>query len=247
MRVGFLKLIKVEFNKLKGTKLIPIFILFPLIFCSLGLMNVIRYKEKFFSNTDPWSIVYEQNAIFYGGLFFQIMIAVIVGAIVGVEFKNNNLKNMFTLPIKKEQVYISKLIVVSLMILLNVVIFIVFIAVSGLIIIKPDKIPLYVIMSPLISFVSSLPIVAIYYYLNIRLRNRIIPIILSICLVFPTMIINSSKLWCVFPFAFPSHLIMAGTCFYSNSYSIVMVFVTIVSFGLFTRLGIRYFRRMDVR
>ncbi|WP_066504189.1 ABC transporter permease [Abyssisolibacter fermentans] len=243
--VGLMKLIKVEFNKLKGTKLLIIFMIFPILFCSLGFMNVVRYKELFLAN-DPWSSIYEQNAIFYGGVFFPILIAIVVGAVTRVEYKNNNLKKILSLPVKRESLYMSKFIATCIIILINVLIFIAFIVISAVLLIHPEHIPSFIITSPLIAFTVSLPIVAIYYYLNIRFKNMLIPLILAVCLILPTMMINATKFWFIFPFAYPSHLIMAGTSFYNNSISISMIVFAIIIFSLFISMGIKNFKKMDI-
>ncbi|MCT4619587.1 MAG: ABC transporter permease [Marinisporobacter sp.] len=243
---GLLKLIKVEFNKLKGTKSLPIFMFFPFFFFICGLMNVMKYKHIMLKN-DPWGHIYEQNAIAYGGIFFPIVTAIIIISLTKIEFKHNNFKKIFSLPVTRGKIYFAKFITCCLLTLTNVLIFIGFCILSAIIIIHTKQIPMYVVFSPLLAFVFSLPIMAIQYYLSIRFKNIVLPLGLAIILIIPTMIINATKFWFVFPFTYPSHVIMFGTNFYTKDIPYSMILIGITTFLIFINLGANYLNKIDIR
>lgn len=122
-------IIKAEYYKLKRIKSLHLVYLFPLLLIMVALYDFIRVAKNMDGHSDP--TIFFLSHLFAGffDFFSPFFIAIIVFAIVQIEFKNKSWENLMLLTRSKRDIFFSKLlIVVSFTILYCVVAYIGFIA-----------------------------------------------------------------------------------------------------------------------
>lgn len=71
--------------------------------------------------TNPWRDVLGKSVFMFYYLLYPILVAIFVYACCDVEYKNNNYKILFTIPVSKGKIFFSKAVFILLTILLSVI------------------------------------------------------------------------------------------------------------------------------
>ncbi len=202
-----LKIINSEFRKIKGLKSLFLAFLIPLVMVSIGLRNV--YKGLITTETDIWNSIYNQNAILYSGLLLPLIICIIIALQWRVEYKNGNITNLATLPIDLTKLYIGKVLSTLIIISLNILCFIIILLISSRILAPSESIKLYIITSPLIALICSLPLILIYHFISMTFKNFLFPLGVGLFTTFISFLLQSTS----FSIFIPSTYIYKGSFF----------------------------------
>ena len=127
-----------------------------------------------------------------------MFIVLITSLIIQVEHKSSGIKHLFALPIPKWSVYFSKLTIVLFSIIITYIYFFVAVLVFGTLLglfhsdlgfldFQPDILK-YIKMLGL-SFIASLGIVGIQFWLSFRFKNFIIPLGIGMTLVIVGLVV----------------------------------------------------------
>lgn len=234
------KAFSVELLKLKHSKMLGIVMFVPLFFVMLGFLNFLRYRELFTSKgQNVWQQVYTQSSIFYGLFLIALFITIIMAILVRIENSEDNFKRLLTLPIKRSDVYIAKLVVGCGIVLLNLFIFVLLVIVAGVIVAPvSESMPMNLIYSPMLCFVASLPVIAVQYYLSMKFKNIAVPLGVGVVFSFPSVLINNTKYWILFPWAYPGRAMLNGgnmsfPCPNSMYITAIIVFIAFVLLGMY--------------
>lgn len=234
------KAFSVELLKLKHSKMLGIVMFAPLFFVMLGFSNFLRYRELFTSKgQNVWQQVYTQSSIFYGLFLIALFITIIMAILVRIEDSEDNFKRLLTLPIKRSDVYIAKLVVGCGIVLLNLFIFVLLVIVAGVIVAPVrESMPMNLIYSPMLCFVASLPVIAVQYYLSMKFKNIAVPLGVGVVFSLPSVLINNTKYWILFPWAYPGRAMLNGgnmsfPCPNSMYITAIIVFIAFVLLGMY--------------
>ncbi|MGL5711987.1 MAG: ABC transporter permease, partial [Paraclostridium sp.] len=113
------KLVYCEFIKIIKNKSNIIAFLFPLVFVIFGLVNIYNLGVYNLSNTQKLDVIYNQNALIYGGVCLGIFTSYIISMQWRNEYKNNAINNVLVTPVKRESYCISQAIVRFIIIFTN--------------------------------------------------------------------------------------------------------------------------------
>lgn len=188
-----------------GAGFIPLFML--LVYINKWKHMVPKLGEN------PWQVL--SNIAWKGNSFMFIPFVIVLMSCLlqNIEHKNNTWRLLFTMPISKGVIFINKFLVLIILIILFYLLFTVFALGVGLVvgIILPQM--KFLDYSPRIgefsllafkSFLSSLSILAIHFWLSIRIKNMIIPIGIA-CACFVVFFALFQAHWddiIYFPYAF---------------------------------------------
>lgn len=243
-----LKVIKIELLKLKRYYALILFMLIPIFFICLGIINFARNKELFTSSGEgPWNNIFTQSAIFYGTILLPILTTIIMAMIARIDNQGGNWKRMVSMPVNRKCLYLGKFIVGCLLVLINILIFIMVTAISGIFIQNTLQVPLFVIIRPLAAFIALLPIMAIQYYLSVKFSNLGIPLGIGIGCSIPSLLISNTKLWIIFPWTYPGRAILVGTNVSFENTSSIMYVIGILFLIFVGIIGIKEFNMKDIR
>ncbi len=110
------KLLKTEKMKLKHSPVWAVFLIMPVIPAFLGTINYMGNLEILQSE---WYSLWTQHTLFTSYFFLPVMIGVYCAYIMWLEHSNQNWNKILTMPASRQLVFLSKLITVSIMILLS--------------------------------------------------------------------------------------------------------------------------------
>ncbi|MBX3254479.1 MAG: ABC transporter permease [Chitinophagaceae bacterium] len=134
---------------------------------------------------NPWEDFTEMSSKGLGFLYMPFFVVLLTCLFLNIEHKNNTWKHVFTLPVSKNYVYFSKLTALLLFIIMFYILYIPIWIGCGFMVglIKPELqlttyVPDYLLLLSICfhSFIASLGIVAIHFWLSLRFKNMIIPI-----------------------------------------------------------------------
>lgn len=241
------KAFRAELLKLKHSKILNIVMFVPLFFVILGFSNFLRYRELFTEKgQNVWQQIYTQSSMFYGLFLIALFITIIMAILVRIENSEDNFKRILTLPVKRSDIYISKLTVGCGIVFLNLVIFMILTIVAG-VITAPSSVsmPMNLIYSPMLCFIASLPVIAIQYYLSMKFSNIAIPLGVGVVFSLPSILINNTKYWILFPWTYPGRALLNGANM-SFDFSSSMYIMAIIVFMAFVLIGMYEFNNKDI-
>jgi hypothetical protein len=140
-----------------------------------------------------------------------MFIVLITSLIIQIEHKSLGIKHLFALPIPKWSVYFSKLSIVIFSIIIGYIIFFLSILLFGNLLgyfrpelgfldFQPDYLKYIQMLG--VSFIASLAIVGIQFWLSFRFKNFIVPLGIGMTLVIVGLIASQAPESIYFPYAF---------------------------------------------
>jgi len=162
---------------------------------------------------NPWDDFSEMTWKGTAFMYLTFFVVLLICLSLNIEHKNNTWKHIFTLPVAKGNIYINKLLTLLVFMALFYIIYIPVWIGSGFLVgvIKPqlqltthDPGYLSLMNTCFHSFIASLGIFAIHFWLSIRFKNMIIPIAIAVvcCIVWVFLYQGRAKEIVYFPYAF---------------------------------------------
>jgi hypothetical protein len=205
--------IKNELIKLKGTFAFWLTVISGLIIPVLFfIVYLVKYKSLIpAEGINPWEkfmINQVKNSI---PLFAPMFIVLITSLIIQIEHKSSGIKHLFALPIPKWSVYFSKLSIVIFSIIITTIYFYSAILLFGTLLgfihsdlgfldFQPEYFKYFKML--LTSFIGSLGIVGIQFWLSFRFKNFIVPLAIGMTLVIVGLIASQAPESIYFPYAY---------------------------------------------
>lgn len=218
-----------ETKKVKGT--------FTFWFTLLGsiLIPFIFFLVYFFrfesfipqEGVNPWNSFIKNNLQAIAVLLFPLHVILTIAININIEHKGNNWKKLFVLPVKRESIYIGKLLFLLFQIAISLLLFFSVVLIFGYLLgiiyhqlffldFHPNIINFIKSIARL--FISILGICSIQYVLGLYFKNIIVPISLGIFLtIVATLITQGWEYAIYFPYAFPTLFFMDSKKLLSES------------------------------
>lgn len=176
-----INLIKNEFTKGKRNLVILFILAIPLGVAFLLCVDfIIRYEswllpQAIEKGLTSWQVLVKEQGILYFNDFMPLFSALILVTLFECEYRNNSWTFLLTQPIKRSKILISKYIVAAFysttMLLLNVI----SLVIVGLIFKFKEPIPYkFFIIMFFVQLISSLVIMIIHLFLNIKNKNLLV-------------------------------------------------------------------------
>lgn len=148
-----------------------------------------------------------------------MFIVLITSLIIQIEHKSSGIKYLFALPIPKWSIYYGKLWVVLISILSSYVYFYIAILLFGTLLglfnsdfgfleFQPDHLKYLEML--LMSFVASLGVVGIQFWMSFRFKNFIVPLAVGMILVIVGLIVMQAPESIYFPYAYNALSVYGG-------------------------------------
>lgn len=169
-------MLKLEFKKIKIINILLVSLIIPLLANAFGLINFMGNREIL---TNEWQSLWTQVSLFYFSFFFIPLIAIIIASLWATEHKAG-LKFIRLSPRKNIDFIIAKLIVAFIIISLCQIYFLALFYLGGKFIGGFSSINFNIYFYYIgLSILLSLPIIAIFEALTIRLKSFGIIVLLS--------------------------------------------------------------------
>ena len=129
--MSFLELLKIEFMKIKRSKMIPLIFIAPLLVVTSGVANLQNYFSPEYTNA--WAAMFIQSALVYAYYLLPFSMIVVCVMIAGRETGNNGILKMLALPVSRPALSAAKFCVILFYLWMEMVVFLAVFVITGLI------------------------------------------------------------------------------------------------------------------
>ena len=176
-----------------------------LVIAALPIISMLIGSANFYLNQgalqNGWYSLWTQVSLFYGVFFLPILIAICCSYICRLEHLNRNWNMIMTSPVSVANVFLAKLIIVSILILFAQGLFMGLYWLIGTLFSLPGSFPVETIEWTIRGWYASLSISALQLGLSLRIRSFATPIGISLCGVFIGSGMYIGKFGMLFPFS----------------------------------------------
>ncbi|MEA4841859.1 MAG: ABC transporter permease [[Clostridium] symbiosum] len=154
----------------------------------LPILSVLIGSANFYMNqgvlTKEWYSLWSQVGLFYGEFFFPILIAICCAYMWRLEHHNKNWNMIMTAPVSTTSIFLSKLIVVGVLMIFVQIFFFILYFLGGKLVGITSELPGELLGWLLRGCISALTISALQLTLSMRIRSFAAPIGIGLCAVF---------------------------------------------------------------
>ena len=239
------KLFRSEFLKLRKSSIWLLIFVSPILSLLLGLGEVDELEQNHWTAT--LSMMTVSHAIF----FLPLLTGIFSSFICRYEHVGGGWKQLLSLPISRRQVYIVKILIVSLLIALTQLLFIGGLFSIGWMKGYPTAIPWGIVFSSVFGgWLACLPLIALQMFASVAWSSFAAPLAINVIFTIPNMlIVNSAKVGPYYPWAQPFLMMMPNSSESFGALNASTETLFIIIFGsllLFLGSGIGYFMRKEI-
>lgn len=208
--MSFLELIKIEFIKVKRSKMIPLIFIAPLLVVASGVANLQSYFSPEYTNA--WAAMFIQSALVYAYYLLPFSMIVVCVMIAGRETGNNGILKMLALPVSRYSLSAAKFCVLLFYLFMEMVVFLCVFVITGLIATRgtgvTEALPiLYLLKWCAGLFLTMLPGVAAMWAITVLFEKPLLSVGLNLLLVIPGVLAANTPLWVVYPYCYSGYLV----------------------------------------
>lgn len=208
--MNFLELLRIEFMKVKRSKIIPLIFIAPLLVVGSGVANLSMYFTPEYTNA--WQAMFIQSALLYAYYLLPFSMIVVCVLIAGRETQNNGILKMLALPVSRYRVSLAKFCVLVFYLFAEMVVFLLVFIVAGRIATYTSGItetmPLFYLLKWCGGlFLTMLPSTAVMWALTVLFEKTLISVGLNLLLVIPGLLAGATQVWFLYPYCYSGYLV----------------------------------------
>ncbi|MDF1695907.1 MAG: ABC transporter permease [Saprospiraceae bacterium] len=188
------------------------FSVFSVIFL-VFLIHYVDVESIMFLGKNPWIKLWNSGAGFMSVFTFVPLLILLISAVFHIENQNNTWKQLFTVPVSKRKILLSKLSAIFILIFTFCFLIMISIVVIGWYLnhLYPESEfsyyplqPFYFIKPTCITLINALGVIGIQFFLSLRFRNFLAPMTLGLFIFIVSFLIgvNNTPLSHYFPHAY---------------------------------------------
>lgn len=203
--MNFSELLKIEFMKVKRSKIIPLIFIAPILVIISGIANLSAYFTPEYTNA--WSAMFIQSALVYAYYLLPFSMIVVCVMIAGRETQNNGILKMLALPVSRYSLSLAKFCVLVFYLFMEMAVFMVVFIIAGLIATTTmgiiETLPILYLLKWCIGlFLTMLPCVATMWAITVLFEKPLFSVGLNLLLVIPGILVANTPLWIAYPYCF---------------------------------------------
>ncbi len=240
-------LIKAEWLKLRKSKILPILFISPLIAIIAG----VKAPGEGSMGGNEWYVPLMYMAVIHGQLFLPLLTGILAAYVCRYEHQFGGWKQLLSLPVTRSRVFLSKYIVVMMLIAFIQLMLLAGLYGIGFIKNFTDPFPMDILWKSILGgWVACLPLVALQLWVSIAWSSFGAPLALNVIFTLPNILVANSETygpW--YPWAQPLLSMIPkvegnyGTFYVSPE---TLFYVIIGSFLVFFIGGLTYMQRKPV-
>lgn len=208
MRFG--ELLRIEFMKVKRSRIIPLIFIAPLLVVISGIANLSSYFTPEYTNA--WPAMFIQSALVYAYYLLPFSMIVVCVMIAGRESGNNGILKMLALPVSRYALSLAKFCVLAFYLLMEMVVFLVVFVIAGLVATQAmgitETLPILYLFKWCIGlFLTMLPCVAAMWAITVLFEKSLFSVGVNLLLVIPGVLVANTPLWIVYPYCYSGYLV----------------------------------------
>ena len=208
--MNFFGLLKIEFKKVKRSKIVPLIFIAPLLVVISGVANLSRYFSPEYTNA--WSAMFIQSALVYAYYLLPFSMIVVCVMIAGRETQHNGILKMLALPVSRYALSLAKFGVLLFYLFMEMVVFLVVFLITGIAATHiagiTESLPLlYLVKWCAGLFLTMLPCIAAMWAITVLFEKPLLSVGLNLFLVIPGILIANTPLWIAYPYCYSGYLV----------------------------------------
>lgn len=254
--MSFFELIKIEFMKVKRSKIVPLIFVAPLLVVASGVANLSRYFTPEYTNA--WPAMFIQSALVYAYYLLPFSMVVVCVMIAGRETGNNGILKMLALPVSRYALSIAKFCVLTFYLFMEMVVFLVVFVIAGTVATSTmgvtETLPvLYLLKWCVGLFLTMLPCIGTMWAITVLFDKPLLSVGLNLLLVIPGVLVANTPLWIAYPYCYSGYLVSCSLHDFtveSNTMTFSMVPflpVAILIFALVLTIAVKQFGKKEMR
>ena len=254
MRFG--ELLRIEFMKVKRSKIVPLIFIAPLLVVISGIANLSSYFTPEYTNA--WPAMFIQSALVYAYYLLPFSMIVVCVMIAGRETGNNGILKMLALPISRYILSLAKFFVLAFYLLMEMVVFLVVFVIAGLVATQTmgitETLPILYLFEWCIGlFLTMLPCVAAMWAITVLFEKPLFSVGVNLLLVIPGVLAANTPLWIAYPYCYSGYLVSCSlhdfTAETSDAAFSLFPFLpcAVLVFALMMALAITQFGKKEMR
>lgn len=208
MRFG--EMLRIEFMKVKRSKIVPLIFIAPLLVVISGIANLSSYFTPEYTNA--WPAMFIQSALVYAYYLLPFSMIVVCVMIAGQENGNNGILKMLALPVSRYALSFAKFCVLAFYLLMEMVVFLVVFVIAGLVATQTmgitETLPILYLLKWCIGlFLTMLPCVAAMWAITVLFEKPLFSVGVNLLLVIPGVLVANTPLWIAYPYCYSGYLV----------------------------------------
>lgn len=208
--MSFFELLKIEFMKVKRSKIVPLIFAAPLLVVASGVANLSSYFTPEYTNA--WPAMFIQSALVYAYYLLPFSMIVVCVMISGRETQNNGILKMLALPVSRYALSLAKFCVLMFYLFMEMVVFLVMFVVAGIVATHTagitETLPiLYLLKWCAGLFLTMLPCVGTMWAITVLFDKPLLSVGLNLLLVIPGVLVANTPLWIAYPYCYSGYLV----------------------------------------
>lgn len=254
MRFG--EMLRIEFMKVKRSKIVPLIFIAPLLVVISGIANLSSYFTPEYTNA--WPAMFIQSALVYAYYLLPFSMIVVCVMIAGQENGNNGILKMLALPVSRYALSFAKFCVLAFYLLMEMVVFLVVFVIAGLVATQTmgitETLPILYLLKWCIGlFLTMLPCVAAMWPITVLFEKPLFSVGVNLLLVIPGVLVANTPLWIAYPYCYSGYLVSCSlhdfTAETSDAAFSLFPFLpcTVLVFVLMMALAVTQFGKKEMR
>lgn len=237
--------ISAEWLKLRHSRMWVIMVILPIISVLIGSANF--YLNQGVLGKE-WYSLWSQVGLFYGEFFFPILIAICCAYMWRLEHLNRNWNMIMTSPVSVASIFLSKLLVVGVLLIFVQGSFFLLYLLGGKLIGLTSALPNELFKWLIHGWVASLTISALQLALSMRFRSFAVPIGVGLCATFFGLGMYVMDLGMFFPNSLLTigMGVLSQSGFSSQSDYLLFLIMNLLYIIVISLVAIRWMRKKDV-
>lgn len=208
--MSFLELLKIEFMKVKRSKIVPLIFIAPLLVVASGVANLSQYFTPEYTNA--WPAMFIQSALIYAYYLLPFSMIVVCVMIAGRETGNNGILKMLALPVSRYSLSIAKFCVLAFYLFMEMTVFFAVFVVAGTVATRTmgvtETLPVFYLVKWCAGlFLTMLPCVGTMWAITVLFEKPLLSVGLNLLLVIPGVLVANTPLWIAYPYCYSGYLV----------------------------------------
>ncbi len=208
--MSFLGLLKIEFMKVRRSKIIPLIFITPLLVVSSGVANLSRYFTPEYTNV--WPAMFIQSALLYAYYLLPFSMIVACVMVAGRETENNGILKMLVLPVSRYALSMAKFCVLAFYLLMEMAVFLAVFVVAGTVATRTMGVTETLPVSYLVKwcaglFLTMLPCLGAMWAVTVLSEKPLLSVGLNLLLVISGVLVSNTPLWIIYPYCYSGFLV----------------------------------------
>lgn len=254
--MSLFELIKIEFLKVKRSKIVPLIFIAPMLVVISGITNLSSYFTPEYTNA--WPAMFIQSALVYAYYLLPFSMIVVCVMISGREIGNNGILKMLALPVSRYTLSLAKFCVLTFCLFMEMVVFLVMFIVAGAVATRTmgitETMPiLYLLKWCAGLFLTMMPCTATMWAITVLFEKTLLSVGLNLLLVIPSVLIANTPLWIAYPYCYSGYLVSCSlhdftTEGVSTTFQVFpFLLCAVLSFALVLTVSIVRFGKKEMR